>query len=49
MWIRYRGCLIDRQGGKFTWMGKQHDSLEEAKASIDEAHDLFNHNINKPH
>lgn len=41
MWVKYRGCIIEKKGGKFIWMHKTHDTLEDAKLSIDEAFDMF--------
>jgi hypothetical protein len=39
---KYRGCLIERKGGKFIWAHKIHDTLDEAKRTIDQALEDFN-------
>lgn len=37
VFIRYRGCLIERSGGKFIALQVTHDTEAQAKETIDKA------------
>lgn len=45
--VRYKGCLIWKNGGKFSWFGIQYDTEEEAKAAIDKQLQMFGLTLNR--
>lgn len=47
MTIRYRGCLIDRNGKQFKVFGELFNTLEEAKAHVDQRYILFYNTVNR--
>lgn len=47
MYERYRGCLIEKSNGKFIWSHKIHNTIEEAKESIDKVYKELEKDLNK--
>lgn len=45
--IRYKGCLIFRNGVKFSWSGVNYDTEEQAKAAIDKQLQMFGLTLNR--
>lgn len=42
MFIRYRGCLIEREGYGFKVFGETYSCIEQAKQAVDKRYILFN-------